>query len=350
MLQALRVRDFRCYGQLNWEIPEQGALPLGDNAQGKTSLIEAICVGLTLHSPRTGRLSRLVRHGCAQFGVSMDTQRGRRRVVWQAHRLEMQVDGNDVRDYAQYLNAAPPVAWLGNRDLGLVSGAAELRRDYLDFLGAQWHPEYRAELLNYKRALKSRNLLLRHVRPDMQALRSYADVLARHGERLMALREELVRLLEPHVAEHHARISGRSREQVALRYDSSARLPLLQGIVQALEADLRAGFTTVGPHRDDVQLSIGGEPAAAYASEGQQRTLAVALMLAQASLLHSETGCAPVLLIDDIFGELDPQRRKALLKALPPDGQVFITTTHLNWLEDDKLPLPVQKIHQASLI
>ncbi len=350
MLQALRVRDFRCYGQLNWEIPVQGALLLGDNAQGKTSLIEAICVGLTLHSPRTGRLSRLVRHGCSQFGVSIDTQHGRRRVVWQAHRLEMRVNGEEVRDYTHYLNAGPPVVWLGNRDLGLVSGAAELRRDYLDFLGTQWHPEYRAELLNYKRALKSRNLLLRHTRPDMQALRSYADVLAQHGERLIALREELVRLLEPHVVEHHARISGHSRELVALRYDHSSRLPLLPGIIQALEADLRAGFTIVGPHRDDVRLSIGGEHAAAYASEGQQRTLAVALMLAQASLLQTETGSTPVLLIDDIFGELDPQRRKALLRALPPDGQVFITTTHLNWLEDEQLPLPVQRIHQATLV
>ena len=272
MLQALRVRDFRCYGQLDWDIPERGALLLGDNAQGKTSLIEAICVCLTLHSPRTGRLSRLVRHGCVQFGVSMDTQRDRRRVVWQEHRLEMQVDGNEVRDYAQYLNAAPPVAWLGNRDLGLVSGAAELRRDYLDFLGTQWHPEYREELLNYKRALKSRNLLLRHAKPDIRTLRSYAEVLARHGERLMVLREELVRLLEPHVADYHVRISGHSRELVSLHYDFSARPPLLQGIVQALGADLRAGFTTVGPHRDDVQLSIDGKPAAAYASEGQQRT------------------------------------------------------------------------------
>ena len=280
----------------------------------------------------------------------MDTQRDRRRVVWQEHRLEMQVDGNEVRDYAQYLNAAPPVAWLGNRDLGLVSGAAELRRDYLDFLGTQWHPEYREELLNYKRALKSRNLLLRHAKPDIRTLRSYAEVLARHGERLMVLREELVRLLEPHVADYHVRISGHSRELVSLHYDFSARPPLLQGIVQALGADLRAGFTTVGPHRDDVQLSIDGKPAAAYASEGQQRTLAVALMLAQASLLQTETGCAPVLLIDDIFGELDPQRRKALLEALPPDGQVFITTTHLNWLEGNRPPLQVQKIHQAALV
>lgn len=350
MLQTLRVRDFRCYGQLDWEVPERGALLLGDNAQGKTSLMEAICVGLALHSPRTGRLSRLIRHGSAQFGISMDTERGRRRVIWQARHMEMQVDGKEVRDFAQYLLSAPPVVWLGNQNLSLVNGAAEQRRDYLDFLGTQWHPEYRTELLDYKRALKSRNLLLRRIKPDMRALRSYAEVLAQHGERLMVLREELVRLLEPYVAEHHARTSGTSQEKVTLRYDLSARSSLLDDIMHALETDLRAGFTTVGPHRDDLQLSINGEPAAAYASEGQQRTLAVALMLAQASLLHTETGCVPTLLIDDVFGELDPRRRRALLKALPQDGQVFITATHLDWLDGEQPPLPLQKIHQAALV
>lgn len=98
-----------------------------------------------------------------------------------------------------------------------------------------------------------------------------------------------------------------------------------------------------------MQLCINGTPAAAYASEGQQRTLAIALILAQASLLYTETGQAPVLLIDDIFGELDPTRRQALLSTLPEDSQTFITTTHLNWLGDSSLPLPVQTISHARI-
>lgn len=349
MLHTLRLRDFRCYAQLRWEIPPTGALLLGDNAQGKTSLIEAICVALTLHSPRTGRMHRLARHGCNGFGISVDVDNGVRRLVWEPRHLEMSVDGAPRNDYAAYLADTAPVVWLGNTDMQLVTGAAEQRRDYLDFLGSQWHPEYRTHLQAYRKALKSRNLLLRHPKVDTGALRSYAHVLARHGEALLALRRQLLELLAPHVAQHHEKISAERRERVSMLYRASTPLPLEEALETCREADLRAGFTTLGPHRDDLELCINAAPAAAYASEGQQRTLAISLILAQAGLLSAETGHAPTLLIDDIFGELDPARRQALLSALPADSQTFITTTHLHWLEKAPLPLPLQIISNATI-
>lgn len=349
MLSYLRLRNFRCYPALQWQVPEQGALLLGENAQGKTSLIEAVCVALSLHSPRAGRLQRLARHGCAEFGVSLDTDMGTRRLVWAPRRMEMSVDGAPRKDYTDYLADAPPVVWLGNKDMALVTGAAELRRDYLNFVGAQWHPEYRAHLLAYRRALKARNLLLRHPQRQAAALRSYARVLAAHGEALLELRAQLLSLLAPHIAQHHARIAAARPEAVELRYERSTPLPLETALEQSTEADLRAGFTTVGPHRDDLSLCVNGAPAAAYASEGQQRTLAIALILAQASLLHAETGLPPVLLIDDIFGELDPARRQALLATLPAESQTFITTTHLHWLGEAPLPLPVYSIADGAI-
>lgn len=349
MLSALRLQNFRCYAELRWEMPPDGAVLVGENAQGKTSLIEAICVGLSLHSPRTSRLHRLAQHGCRHFGISLDTDAGTRRLVWEPGRLEVSVNGAPRQDYADYLADAPPVVWLGNQDMMLVTGAAEQRRAYLDFMGTQWHPEYRTHLLAYRKALKSRNLLLRHARVDPAALRSYAQVLARHGEALLQLRRQLLDLLCPHVTQHHEHISAAQREEVLLRYRPSTEAPLQEAMEQSLEADTRAGYTTVGPHRDDVELRINGVPAADYASEGQQRTLAIALILSQASLLCSETGQAPTLLIDDIFGELDPARRQALLNTLPADSQTFITTTHLNWLGEASLPLPMQRISQARI-
>lgn len=344
MLTTLRLRHFRCYGSLRWEIPEGGALLLGANAQGKTSLIEALSVVLSLHSPRATRMSRLAQHGCDDFGISLDTDGGTRRLVWEQRRLGLSLDGVEMRDYAEYLADAPPVVWLGNQDMALVTDGADRRREYLDFLGSQWHPGYRRHLLAYRKALKSRNLLLRRPSPHAEALRSYAGVLAAHGEALLALRRQLLALLAPHVTHLHERISSTGRESVSLRYVPSAEQPLEQAIAAALEADLRAGYTTLGPHRDDVELCINGAPAAAYASEGQQRTLAIALVLAQTGLLSAETGRPPVLLIDDVFGELDPARRRALLGVLPDDAQTFITTTHLDWLGDTPLQLPVQSI------
>lgn len=348
MLTTLRLGSFRCYASLRWEIPAAGALLLGGNAQGKTSLLEAICFALTLHTPRASRLDRLARHGSDGFGISVGSTEGTRRVRWQNHKLELSVDGVRRQDYADYLQDAPSVTWLSNGDISLVSGAAGERRDFLDFLGTQWHPVYRASLQAYRKTLKSRNALLRHPRRSTAALRSYAELLSRHGSRLMEMREHLLGLLLPHIRENHRRIANRA-EHVDLSYRPSTSLPLSEALEQSIEADERAGFTTVGPHRDDFALTIAGVAASDFASEGQQRTLATAMQLAQAALLQVETGRAPILLIDDIFGELDPERRQALLAMLPEDSQVFITTTHLHWLNGGEPPLPVVPIRDATV-
>lgn len=318
----------------------------GANAEGKTSLLEALCFALTLHTPRAHKLDRLAMHGEDNFGISLTTQDGTRRVTWQDRKLNMVVNGATRKDYNDYLADAPPVVWLGNGDIALVTGGAEERRNYLDFLGAQWHPAYRGALREYRKALKSRNLLLRNPRRNTATLRSYAQLLSRYGEILVQLRRQLLNLLHPHICDYHTRISD-GRENVTLSYAPSTDIPLSEALEQSLAADERAGFTTVGPHRDDFRLLISGAAAADYASEGQQRTLATALVLAQAGLLLVETGHAPILLIDDIFGELDPARRIALLSLLPSDSQVFITTTHLNWLEGKPAPLPVIRINDV---
>lgn len=339
MLTRLRLSRFRCYGSLDWEIPAEGAVLVGGNAQGKTSLLEAICLALTLHSPRATRLDRLARHGEDSFGISLEAHDATRRLVWaRGQRLSLRLDGADCADYAAFLSDSPPVTWLGNSDIMLVRGAAEERRKYLNFLGTQWHPGYRSALQAYNKALKSRNALLRHPRRNPAALRSYAEVLAQHGSVLMALRERLLQLLLPHISHNHRRISG-GTEPVGLAYLPSARENLLDAINAATEADERAGCTTVGPHRDDFLLEIDRAAAAEYASEGQQRTLATAMQMAQSDLLQAETGLAPILLIDDIFGELDTARRQALLALLPESSQVFITTTSADWVKSAPLPL-----------
>ncbi len=343
MLRTLRLRHFRCYQALNWDIPAEGALLFGNNAEGKTSLMEAICFALTLHTPRAHKLDRLAMHGQSDFGISLTTQSDTRRITWQNRKLNMQVNGVVRRDFNEYLADSLPVVWLGNGDISLVTGGADERRNYLDFLGTQWHPGYRSALREYKKALKSRNLLLRNPRHSAATLRSYAAVLSRYGEVLVTLRRQLLTLLLPHISEYHTRISD-GAEQVRLCYTPSTELPLEQALEQSTATDERLGFTTMGPHRDDFSLQIAGVSAADYGSEGQQRTLATAMVLAQAGLLQVEIGRAPILLIDDIFGELDPNRRKALLNLLPADSQIFITTTHLDWLGTAPAPLPVIRI------
>ena len=349
MLTNLRLSNFRCYSTLRWNIPAEGAILLGANAQGKPSLMEALCFALTLHSPRTNRLDKLARQMGGQFGISLETDAHTRRLVWDERKLNLQVNGAERRDYADFLSDTLPVTWLANSDMGLVNGPAEERRRYLDFLGSQWHPVYRQALQAYRKALKSRNALLRHPRRSHAALRSYAELMAQHGEIIMQLRRQLLERLHPHISHLHRSISG-GTEQVQLLYTPSSTQALSTALEHALEADERAGFTTVGPHRDDFVLMIAGMNAAEFASEGQQRTLAIALQMAQGAMLQEETGCAPILLIDDIFGELDTARRRALLQLLPAESQVFITTTNLDWVGDMPLSLPVQQVRDAALV
>ncbi len=349
MLTNLRLSNFRCYSTLRWSIPAEGAILLGANAQGKTSLMEALCFALTLHSPRTSRLDKLARMGSGQFGISLVTDTHTRRLLWADRKLDLRVNGAERRDYADFLADTLPVTWLANSDMALVNGPAEERRRYLDFLGSQWHPVYRQALQAYRKTLKSRNALLRHPRRSQATLRSYAELLARHGEIIMQLRRQLLERLLPHIAHLHRSISG-GAEQIQLLYAPSTTQPLAAALESSLEADERAGFTTVGPHRDDFTLMIGGMNAAEFASEGQQRTLAIALQMAQGAMLQEETGCSPILLIDDIFGELDTERRRALLQLLPEESQVFITTTNLDWVGDMPLSLPVQQVQGAALL
>lgn len=352
MLHELRLQHYRCYPTLRWQIPSEGAILYGDNAQGKTSILEAICIALSLHSPRSKRMDKLASRAENNpqrgFGIALCTDENERKIIWSNRQLQLQVQGENRRDQNEYLHDSLPLVWLGNRDIQLIIGGAEERRQYLDFLGTQWHPAYRQALLSYRKALRARNALLKNPRSKPESLRSFACVLAKQGESLMALRERMIARLRSYVKQSHHLIADNS-EEIELYYRRSCEGSLEEALEQSLENDLRMGFTSVGPHRDELELRIQGEAAASYASEGQQRTLAIALQLGQANLLSDEKGRPPLMLIDDIFGELDPRRRQALLQNLPRESQIIITTTHLHWMEGQDSPLPLFRVHDAKI-
>ena len=333
MLRTLRAVDFRCFSGLSLEIPPAGVVFTGDNAQGKTSILEAVCVLVRLHSPRTRRMSALTRIGGAGgFGVAGEAWEMERRVRWQGG-LELAVDGEPREGPGAYLVDGGLIVWMGNEDLDLVRGSAENRRHYLDFIGSQVEPGYRSALARYRRALKAKNLLLKDPRPREEEIRSYEEVMIAEGDLLVRARARIVSLLTPRAAAAQRDVSGRE-EVLTLEYRPAGGLDLRAAMEQARERERRQRQSFVGPHRDDLLLSINGLSASEFASEGQQRTLALALKLAQGEALAAARGSLPVYLIDDVFGELDPGRRNAVLHALPAAAQKWITTTHLGWLDD----------------
>jgi DNA replication and repair protein RecF len=333
VLRSLRLMDFRCFRSLDLEVPAEGAILVGDNAQGKTSILEAICVLVRLHSPRSHRMATLARIGSNGFGIAGDPWGVERQVRHSREGLVLKADDDVRASKNAYLDDGGLVVWMGNEDLELIRGPGEGRRRYLDFIGAQIDSNYRRSWSRYRRALQAKNLLLKEGRPRDAEILSYEEILIEHGTALMETRARLVEELSPLAAEAQKTVSGKD-EPLTLQYLPASGPDLRESILQARDRERRLRQAVVGPHRDDLSLRLHGMPAADFASEGQQRTIALALKLAQGSLLAGRGGRAPIYLMDDIFGELDPGRRNALMSHLPPKAQKWITTTHLDWLRE----------------
>lgn len=325
--------DFRCFAALDLEVPAAGAILTGDNAQGKTSVLEAICVLVRLHSPRAHRMGTLARIGSSGCGIAGDPWGCERQVRFSREGLLLKADDETRASKSDYLKDGGLVVWMGNEDLELIRGPGEGRRRYLDFIGSQIDPAYRRSWSRYRRALRAKNVLLKEGRPRDAEILSYEEILVEHGTVLIQARARLIEELTPLAAEAQRTVSGKD-EPLALQYLPASGPDLRESILLARERETRLRQAVVGPHRDELALRLHGMPAADFASEGQQRTIALALKLAQGKLLESRGGKTPIYLMDDIFGELDPGRRNALMNHLPPLAQKWITTTHLDWLKE----------------
>ena len=308
---------------------------VGANAQGKTSILEAVCVLVRLQSPRSTRMSRMVMVDAPGFGVAGECWENELQVRYTPRKgVSMKVDDEPVVKQGDYLRSGGLVVWMGNDDLQLVRGSGSVRRRYLDFLGCQLDPLYRDHLNRYTRVLRARNLLLKDRSRRDAEIAAYTELLVRHGEFLTAARRRLVGMLEPEASASQVAVSA-CDERVGMEYVAGSGDDFGTSLEMTRERERRLGQTVAGPHRDEVRLTINGMAAADFASEGQQRTMALSMKLAQGELLQKEAKRMPVYLLDDIFGELDPERRNALMAALPKAAQKLITTTNIDWMQDD---------------
>jgi len=329
VLTDLSLRHFRCFDSLACEFVPGMNLFVGANAQGKTSLLEAVCVLARLQSPRTSRLGEALQHGRRGFVVDGHIAGRHMQFYYAPARKKLALDSVVQTGTADYLEIVR-VVWFGSADIDLVRGGAELRRRFLDFLGAQLDARYRQTLRAYERALRSRNHLLKAPRPDWREIAAFDGPLVERGISLTEARARLLRGLEPH-AMAGLRAMSSAAEELRLNYAKGGGEDFAASLVAARESDARLRQTGAGPHRDDIELLLNGR-GSQYASEGQQRSMAIALKLGQAQLLEAASGHPPLLLLDDIFGELDLGRRKALIGHLPDGAQQLVTTTHLDWL------------------
>lgn len=332
MLLRLKVRHFRCFAAREVEFVPGLNFIVGPNAHGKTSLLEAACVLLRLQSPRVTRLASIIQHQQRGFVVDGYFDARHLQFYFSRERKKLALDEVEQKTAREYLETAR-VVYFANSDIELVRGSGEARRRFLDFLAVQCDGTYRQALRDYERALRSRNLLLKGSSPRWREIAAFDEPLLSAGGRVTARRASLAEELQPEAEAAHRAISG-ARETLRLEYAPRAGEDFAAMLLGARKEDARLRQTSVGPHRDDVHFSLNAQ-SSALASEGQQRTLVLALKLGAARLLERRFGVAPTLLLDDIFGELDLGRRAALLAALPDGAQKIITATHLDWKPAD---------------
>ena len=351
-LRRLVARGFRNLVDLDRVAPPRGAVILGANAQGKTNLLEAIYYPVLFRSFR-GAPDQQVIGNAAGFHVDVELEGASSHHVaatYLGRKKRITLDGEESERLADAVGAWLAVAFLPS-DLGLASGSAAVRRQYLDRLLSLAGQQYLRALSRYRSALAQRNSALRQGRVDMarafdapltvagaELVRSRLDWVSRAGEQFTA---EFECLGEP----------GGARLQYLGGLELAEEAAWEAALSTALPDDRARGLTTIGPHRDDLMLEIGGRRLRDYGSTGQQRSAAVALKLIEIAALREARGTEPALLLDDVFAELDRERQGRLAVRLmgPEDRQVFVTSPRRDELPSN-LELSVWTVEGGRIV
>ncbi|MFM1843190.1 MAG: RecF protein [Cyanobacteriota bacterium] len=373
-LKKLYLRAFRNYLEQVVEFSAQKTILVGNNAQGKSNLLEAVELLATLKSHRTMRDQELVLDGAAngQVKALLDRQYSIAEleiILRRSGRRSLQINQTTAKRQLDFLGTLNAVEF-SCLDLDLVRGAPDCRRQWLDTLLTQLEPLYAHILGQYQHILRQRNALLKVFRqyaevgeaPNLEQknnLDLWDQQLVEMGTRVARRRSRGIARLAPLAADWHRRISGETESlhveyQPSITWEGDDPQVVQQAFFERLEqrriAEYQLGATVVGPHRDDVQFFINETPAKTYGSQGQQRTLVLALKLAELSLIETVIGEPPILLLDDVLAELDLDRQSQLLAAVEDRFQTLITTTHLNRFDDQwRRSAQIFKVNHGAL-
>ena len=367
-LKNIHLYAFRNYHEQTLNFESQKTILLGNNAQGKSNLLEAVELLATLKSHRTNRDRDLIlegekkgqilgtverNYGESQMGITFRSP-GRRSLM---------LNHENLRRHLEFLGHINAVEF-SCLDLELVRGSPETRRSWLDTLLIQLEPVYASIINQYNKVLRQRNALLKVIRKtveeqtntdnlsaEMSQLKLWDQQLAEAGTRVTRRRNRVIERISPLAENWHKEISN-GTEKLEINYlpnisidreePQEVQQAFLDKIEQRRMAEQQLATSVVGPHRDDVELKINHTPAKSYGSQGQQRTLVLAIKLAELQFIEDVIGEPPLLLLDDVLAELDPNRQNQLLEVIQGRFQTIITTTYLHsfdtqWLKSSQI-------------
>ena len=340
LIKSIKLKNFRNYDNLELDFNSKVNFILGQNAQGKTNLLESIYITSIGKSFRTNRDAEMIgfnkefaRVQAEFYKDGYDTSV--EIIIDRSGKKFVKLDGVKIKKSSQLLKNVYIVIF-SPEDLKLVKEEPEKRRKFIDRELCQIKPSYYDNLSNYKKALIQRNTYLKEKETEPSILDIWDIQLAKYGSKVMLGRKEFIEKLNLISSKIHHNITA-GKEKLSLEYAPNAELfnnlkeqedYLYETLRNSRENDLRQGNTSKGPHRDDMEFYINGINARNFGSQGQQRTCALSLKLAEISIIEEETGEKPTLLLDDVMSELDMQRQEFLVKALE-DIQLFITTAEM---------------------
>jgi DNA replication and repair protein RecF len=353
LLTSLHLQNYRNYKELDLETPNKVNVFLGPNAQGKTNLLEAIFVLALSKSHRTSKDKELIgwQGDSARISGEADKRYGKVKLDLQfsAQGKKARINGLEQRKLSDFVGSLN-VVMFAPEDLEIVKGTPGVRRRFLDMEIGQVQPGYLHTLQQYGKVLQQRNNFLKASYPggaNATMLEVWNTQLAEHGVKIMKKRKHFIHKLQAFAEQIHAGITN-GAEKLTIDYRPSYDADALQDesvlfeqfmikLTQVKDQEIRRGVTLVGPHRDDLAFFINGKEAQIFGSQGQQRTTALSLKLAEIELIHEEIGEYPLLLLDDVLSELDQHRQTQLIETFQSKVQTFITTTGLESVDTSRL-------------
>jgi DNA replication and repair protein RecF len=352
-IKKIKIENFRNYYEEEVTFHDKVNVIIGDNAQGKTNLLESIYVSSLGRSFRTTKDKEMIHFEkpYARILATYVTDDEEKKVdigFSKEGKKEIKVNNIKVEKMTEMLKHFYVVVFSPD-DLKMVKEEPEKRRNFIDRELCKMKISYLNNLVQYKKILMQRNAYLKSDKKDNQAMQVWDDALSQYGARVILQRQTFVEEINLISREIHYKIT-QGKEQLEIKYQPSVNPEessegnieklvekMQQKLADSYKSDLYAGNTGIGPHKDDLLILINGIAARQYGSQGQQRTAALSMKLAEINLIEKEKGEKPILLLDDVLSELDGDRQKYLIEALS-ESQLFITAAELNPQLVDALP------------
>ena len=348
-VKRIELKDFRNYKDLDVSFNKNVNIFIGNNAQGKTNLLESIYLNSMARSFKTSKDKELIRFGsdfCRMRTTAFfdDDEHTTEIVITKDGKKGIKLDGVRIKKTSELLERIFIIIF-SPEDMKIVKDEPEKRRKFIDMELCQIKPGYYSDLSNYKRVLRQRNVYLKESAIDISILDIWDHELARYGAKVISRRDEFILKINDISKEIHGRISG-GKETLNVKYEANVEKSadpadtesvFYEKLLKTRDDDIRNRTTGIGPHQDDLKRSADGVDLRKFGSQGQQRTAALSLKLSEIKLIEDEMGEKPILLLDDVLSELDNDRQTYLINSLG-GNQLFITTTDISGKVAKSLP------------